>query len=178
MTDNVLNPPFVANPDNLRAGTPFVGQHTVAENAPTLQNDGWFPDVSLRDFRLRRQIDDSHADERLIDVLQQAMAQVNDELENWQCSHALLYSDLHKVPSAQLGGCSTKVLAYHRAVYSTAQAILNHRYWAVADSVGKLKANISSNRDSLIESADEYQRERWEALQQLRGEPRTLTGAL
>lgn len=179
MTTATLTPPFVASPENLRAGTAFVGQHTVsAEQNAILANDGWFPNISLRDFRLRRQIDDSHADERLIDVLQAAMAQVNAELENWQCSHALLYADLLSVPSAQLGECSTKVLAYHRAVYSTAQALLNHRYWAVSDSVGKLQANIASNRDSLIESADEYQRERWEALQQLRGEPRTLTGAL
>ena len=168
-----LKPPFVANPDTLRNGTPFVGQHNVNENELVLANDGWFPNISLRDFRLRRQIDDSHADERLIDVLQAAMAQVNAELENWQCSHALLYADLQSVPSVQLGGCSTKVLAYHRAVYSTAQALLNHRYWAVADSTGK-----AQSLESRTDSADEYQRERWEALQQLRGEPRTLTGVL
>lgn len=138
-----------------------------------LENDGWFPDIAIRDFRLRRQIDDTHADERLIDVLQAALAQVNTELTDYQCQHVNNYPSLAAVPSAQLGGCSTKVLAYTRAVYSTAQAILNHRFWTVSDTTGK-----APNRDSLTDSADEYQRERWEALQLLRGEPRTLTGAL
>lgn len=169
-----LTPPFVANPDAVRNGTPFVGQATVNGENVLLANDGWFPDVSLRDFRLRRQLDDSaHADERLLDVLQQAMAQINEELAEWQCAHALRYASLADVPSPQLGGCSTKVLAYHRAVYSTAQAILNRRYWASADSTAK-----AQDMDALAESADEHQRERWEALQLLRGEPRTLTGAL
>lgn len=170
----VLTPPFVANPDTLRVGTPFVGQHTVSESDPVLENDGWFPAVAVRDFRLRRQIDDTHASERLIDVLQAAMMQINAELTDYACKQVLLgYDTLLAVPSPQLGGCSTKVLAYHRAVYSTAQAMLNHRYWAVADTTGN-----APSRESLEASADDYQRERWEALQLLRGEPRTLTGAL
>lgn len=173
MMDDRLIPPFAVDPNTLRAGTPFVGQHSVAEHEPMIPNDGWFPDVSPRDFRLRRQLDDSHALERIVDVLQLAMARVNTELENWQCSHALLYASLHDVPSPQLGGCSTKVIHYYTAVYSTAQALLNYRFWAVADTTGK-----AFDRESLAESADELQRERFEALQNLRGEPRTLTGAL
>ncbi len=165
-----LTPPFVANPDRLRNGTPFVGQHTVNETEPTLGNDGWFPDIEVRDFRLRRQIADNHATERLVDVLQLAMAQINSEL---QCQHWLGYDSLAAMPSPELGGCSTKVLHYRTAVYSTAQAILNHRYWAVADTTGK-----AQSLESLTESADEYQRERWNALQDLRGESRTLSGAL
>jgi hypothetical protein len=171
MTD--LTPPFASDPAKRRNGTPFVGQSTVNETEPAIANDGWFPDIDMRDFRLRRQISDSHAAERLADVLQLAMAQVNTELQNWQCQHGQRYDSLAAMPSPELGGCSTKVLHYRTAVYSTAQAILNHRYWAVADTTGK-----AQSLESLTESADEYQRERWNALQDLRGESRTLSGAL
>lgn len=169
----VLTPPFVVNPERLRNGTPFVGQSTVNETEPMLANDGWFPDIYVRDFRLCQQIDDSHATERLVNVLTLAMARINAELEPWRCEHAKQYDSLADVPSPKLGECSTKTIHYRTAVYCTAHSLLNHRYWAIADTTGK-----APDRESIANAADELHRERWEALQALRGEPRTLSGAL
>ena len=179
VTEIILTPPFKADPTLVRAGSAFAGQATVSETDFTLANDGWFPDISLKDFRTRRQIDDNHASERLIDVLQWAMGQVNKELKEWHCQQVRKgYESLVQVPSALLGQCSTKVLDYLCAVYSTAQARLNHRYWAVADTVGRTVGAQGASTEALNESSDEYQRERWEALQSLRDLPRTITGAL
>lgn len=174
MVDYVLSPPFRREPDTIRNGTPFVGQSTVDDEQVVLTNDGFFPDVSLTEFRARRMIDDTHATERLVDALQAAMMQVNAELSSFAEKYmAVGFKSLAQIPAPKLGSSNTKILAYLRAVFSTAQAMLNQRYWAVSDTVGK-----KLDAAALAESADEYQRERWEALQLLRGEPRTLSGAL
>lgn len=174
--DYVLSPPFQLDRNALRNGTPFVGQSAVEDESIVIVNNGWFPDVVVRDFRQRRQIDDTHATERVIDVLQSAITQINDELASYtEAQIKLGFKALEDIPAMKLGSSNTKVLSYFRAVYSTAQAMLNYRYWAVADTVGK---NHSNNTGLLSESADEYQRERWESLQLLRGEKRTITGTL
>lgn len=174
-TCDELTPPFSVDPQQLRAGTPFVGQHAVSASGPQLlANDGWFPDIDLADFRAVRQIDDTHAHQRVVDVMRQAMSQVNHELAVWKAQHLSAgVADLATVASQQLGGKSTKVMAYCRAVYSTAQAILNHRYWGMADTVGK-----PIYREALASAADEYNRERWEAVQEITEQPRTLSGAI
>lgn len=169
-----LRPPFVADPATLRAGTPFVGQNTVAAE-PNIQNDGWFPPVSPGKFRSIRQFDNTHASEAVIDALTLAMHSVNDDAREWKIANQEAgYTSLSEFDDAE-----AKAFYYQTAVFSTAVAILNHRNWAVADSAGKNSTAANTAwRESLIESADEYQRERWEALQLLRGEPRTISGAL
>lgn len=173
--DQILPPSFAVDPAQLRLGTPFVGQQTVAASGPQLlANDGWFPDIDLADFRTVRQIDDTHSQPRVVDVMRQAMAQVNHELAIWKAQQLCAgVADLATVTSPKLGDKSTKVMAYCRAVYSTAQAILNHRYWGMADTVGK-----PIYREALASAADEYHRERWEAIQEITDQPRTLTGAI
>lgn len=175
MSCNDLTPPFAADPATLRSGTPFVGQATVAASGPqSITNDGWFPDIDLADFRTLRQIDDTHSQPRVVEVMRQAMAQVNRELSVWKARHLSAgVADLSAVASPMLGDDSTKVMAYRRAVYSAAQAILNHRYWGMADTVGK-----PIYREALASAADEYNRERWEAIQEITDQPRTLTGAI
>ena len=161
---------------DLRNGTPFVGQKAVTDRDSFVANELFYPVIDINDFRARRQLDDSHSTDRVVDALQQAIAQVNSELAEWSCAQVKRgYDTLQSVPGAQLGSCNTNILAYNRAVYSTAQAILNRRWWEVSNTT--VSAN-QATRDSLANACDDLERERWEALQQIRGEPRTLTGAL
>ncbi len=170
-----LTAPFTADPTKIRAGTPLAGQNTVgADDADVvLENDEFWPDIPVINFRQTRQIDDTHSAERVRDCLVTAMCKVNEELKQWVCHQVIRYDSLEDIPCSIVDGVSIKVRDYYTAVYATAQAILNHREWAVADTTAH-----GNHHDALIESADEYQRERWEALQRLRDEPRTLTGAL
>ncbi len=177
MTD--LTPPFAVDPARLRAGTPFVGQNTVDTTPLIVTNDGWYPDVDLSLLRRIHQIDDSVANERLQHAVTKAVISVNAELTEWQCDKVKSgYDSLADVPTPELGTLKSTEFLYLNAVYATTLAILNYRYWAVADTVGKTLGAQQASTAALSESADEYQRERWESLQLLRGEPRTLTGAL
>lgn len=174
MTD--LIPPFAADPARKRAGTPFVGQNTVDAQPLVVAND-WYPDVDLSLLRRVQQIDDSVANERLQHAVTKAIISVNAELSDWQCDKVKSgYYSFLDIPTQSLGQSKNTEFLYMNAVYATTLAILNYRYWAVADTVGKTIG--AQQTAALVESADEYQRERWESLQLLRGEPRTLTGAL
>ena len=174
-----LNPPFAVDPARKRAGTPFVGQSTVDAMPLIVVNDGWYPDIDLSLLRRIHQIDDSVANERLQHAITKSIISVNAELTDWQCEKVKAgYNSLYAVPTSELGALKSNEFLYMNAIYATTLAILNYRYWAVADTVGTTLGAQQASTAALIESADEYQRERWESLQLLRGEPRTLTGAL
>lgn len=97
--------------------------------ANVLTNDGWFPDIELAELREETRLDGTVTDTRLRSAALDAMASINAELGSWQASQvAAGCADLASVPAPQLGGKSTHVLRYRRAVYNTVRADLNEQY--------------------------------------------------
>lgn len=101
-----------------------------APGAPvTLTNDGWFPDIGLAELREETRLDGTVTDTRLRSSALDAMASCNAELRAWQAAQlANGYADLASVPAPQLGGVSTHVLRYRRAVCNQVRADLTEQY--------------------------------------------------
>jgi hypothetical protein len=95
----------------------------------TLGNDGWFPDIELAALREETRLDGTVTDTRLRAAALDAMASCNAELGSWQASQvAAGHSDLASVPAPQLGGQSTHVIRYRRAVFNLVRADLTEQY--------------------------------------------------
>jgi hypothetical protein len=138
-------------------------------DATTIGNDGWFPDIDLNELRETMRLDGTVTHERLRPATLDAMASINAELGAWQAEQrAAGHADLASVPAQQLGGISTHVLRYRRAIYNQTRADLTEQYRAYdatksgAQHAEDLEATIGESRRNV----------RW-ALNDLRGIPRT-----
>jgi hypothetical protein len=98
-------------------------------NADKLTNDGWFPDIDLRDLREAMRLDGTVTYERLRPSALDAMLSINAELGSWQAAQvATGYADLAGVPAPMLNGESAHVQRYRRAVYNLVRADLTEQY--------------------------------------------------
>ncbi|CAE6841553.1 hypothetical protein R69746_06947 [Paraburkholderia aspalathi] len=122
--------------------TAAQGTPNTAGNAATLTNDGWFPDIDLDDLREAMRLDGTVTYERIRPSTLDAMGSINAELGTWQAAQiAAGHADLESVPAPQLGGVSTQVLRYRRAVYHLVRADLTEQYRAYdSTKSGGLKA--------------------------------------
>ncbi|WP_052405987.1 head completion/stabilization protein [Paraburkholderia heleia] len=112
----------------------FIATEPTASSTPlapstTLTNDGWFPDIELAELREESRLDGTVTDTRLRSAALDAMASCNAELGSWQASQlAAGYADLDDVPAPKLGGQSTHVIRYRRAIYNLVRADLTEQY--------------------------------------------------
>lgn len=138
-------------------------------NATIVRNDGWFPDIDLKDLREAMRLDGTVTLERLRLATVDAIASINDELRAWKAGRcAQAYADLASVPADQTDGVSAHVLRYRRAVYNLTRADLTEQYRAYdvtktgANDTEVLEATICESRRNL----------RW-ALNDMLGVPRS-----
>ncbi|TKC83468.1 head completion/stabilization protein [Trinickia terrae] len=105
------------------------GVPTSPTDAATVTNNGWFPDIDLNELRDAMRLDGTVTHDRLRLAAIDAIASINDELQAWQTGQrAAGHADLASVPAPELGGVSTHVLRYRRAVYNLARADLTEQY--------------------------------------------------
>ncbi len=95
-----------------------------------LENNGFFPVISLRDFESRYQVDDSYQEDRRIDLLLQATREANRELQEKVCEWIQAgHFDLASVQTMGfVGNCDDLVAEYRNAVYACAAAKMNAVY--------------------------------------------------
>lgn len=94
-----------------------------------IENDGWFPDITLVDLRDAMRLDGTVTDARLVQAVVDAILHVNRELAQWQGQHAQAgIAALADVPATRINRESRLLAQYRRAVYSTAKADLIERY--------------------------------------------------
>ena len=149
---------------------------TAAE--PMLSNDGWFPDLNPIELRAACKLDGSVTTERFKPALQDAMLNVNTELQAWADEQRSRwgYACLADVPAPQVGGESAKVLYYRRAVMACLQADLLDTYRGMG-TLGTGKT-IDRDKDDLQLNAADYRRnQRW-AISDLLGRARTTIDLL
>ena len=105
---------------------------TLPAPSPTrgiVENDGWFPDITLAEMRDAMRLDGTVTDARLVQAVVDAILQVNRELAGWQSQHAAAgITMLADVPASKINRESRLLAQYRRAVYSTAKADLIERY--------------------------------------------------
>lgn len=150
--------------------TGLVSIHSTTPPADvTVENDGWFPDISLDATRLAERITDTITVERLKWAIINAVLTVNSDLNAWKLTQIEAGHDsLTAVPSVAIGGQSRLKQLYLRAVYSWAHADLIERY---PDYSMTLKA---ADRSAALAPAgdDHYRNARW-AVRDILGESRT-----
>lgn len=89
-------------------------------------NDLFFPPLKISDFRNQARLDGTVTTDRLKDALIEAIAAVNDELEEFkQHSTSEFFTD---IPCAKINNESVLVYRYRRAVTCLALANLYERY--------------------------------------------------
>lgn len=94
-----------------------------------IQNNGFFPDISLLDVRNTMRLDGTVTNERLKMELIEAMATVNHALKNYQKRIKEKGIDsLDDIDEEQINGESIVINRYKRAVYCLTIANLNERY--------------------------------------------------
>lgn len=108
---------------------PAAAPAPPAPTAGVIENDGWFPDITLVDMRDAMRLDGTVTDARLVIAVVDAILNVNRELAQWQGQHAQAgIATLADVPATRINRESRLLAQYRRAVYSTAKADLIERY--------------------------------------------------
>ncbi|MFP1827486.1 head completion/stabilization protein [Lonsdalea quercina] len=107
----------------------FVAPEPVPEQAETLNNTPFWPDVDLSAFRSVMRTDGTVTPPRLKQVVLTAMSEVNAELFDFrQRQQRRGYHTLADVPAEALDGKSVRLQHYQNAVFCWARAVLNERY--------------------------------------------------
>lgn len=142
-------------------------ENSQAPDDAIVTNDGFFPDLSLADFKTRMVVGDVYEADTLRHLLQLSMLEVNESLTGWRETVAA-HTQLADVPATDYSGTSSRVMHYLNAVYNRAKALLIER-----------SRDYDSTRsghdaaDKLTETADDYKRQASESISRLIGRPRT-----
>ena len=91
--------------------------HPTSAEEVTVENSGFFPDISLATVRKEYGINDRTDDDELRRITESNLIRVNTDLNDWVCQQIQLgYLDLSTVPSAVLGERSVNEINYLHAV--------------------------------------------------------------
>lgn len=134
----------------------------------TLINLSFYPNIDVAAFRTATRAQDSVTDQRVIQALQSALIDVNDELNDWKATQELAgYILIEDIPAKMYGPLSELTHLYKTAVYSSAKAQLLENY-TDADNTeqGDERAEAMGN------SADDYKQYAREAIRKIIGVPR------
>lgn len=94
-----------------------------------IENDGWWPDQSLDDFRAAMRVDSAITDDRLADMVANAMLWANRELTSWRFPvEAAGAASLADAFSTKIAGGSRLVFLYRRAVFAAVKAEADESY--------------------------------------------------
>ncbi|MBU9155073.1 head completion/stabilization protein [Burkholderia gladioli] len=149
----------------------FVATADAAPPTPeadTIENNGFFPDVSIAALRAGTKLDGTVNFDRIRAAAVDAMRSVNAELVTWRAEKAAGYDKLAAIPADRIGGDSVLVSLYLRAVYNLAHADVTERYrdFDATKSGGQEAERLEETICTARRNA------RW-ALNDLRGIPRS-----
>ncbi|MGS1048450.1 head completion/stabilization protein [Burkholderia glumae] len=149
----------------------FVATADAAPPTPeadTIENNGFFPDVSIAALRAGTKLDGTVNFDRIRAAAVDAMRSVNGELMTWRAEKAAGYDKLAVIPADRIGGDSVLVSLYLRAVYNLAHADVTERYrdFDATKSGGQEAERLEETICTARRNA------RW-ALNDLRGIPRS-----
>lgn len=131
-------------------------------------NDGFFPDINPAEFKKSMRIDAGICESTMRHQILIAIHQVNMALVEFKAAHIEVDTfTLAEVDAPDLDGKSTLVIDYQEAVYSRAKALMFETY---ADTDTTVLASTDTEQKS--NSANEYKRRSYEAIQRIAGEAR------
>lgn len=156
---------FVAAPPSNRVRTPHVSN--------VVEGDGWYPDVSISDFRDSMRLGTVITDVRARDAIIGGMLSADNALAPWRLLHeAIGITSLELVPSLLgkpivINGEGRTLHLWRRAVYAFAAADLAETHSDIsATEAGR------DRRETRAASADEHRRNATIAIRDLLGRGR------
>ncbi|PHM68273.1 head completion/stabilization protein [Xenorhabdus sp. KJ12.1] len=106
----------------------FNGNTVDYRDAP-LTNDGFWPDLNLREFQVNRKLPADLDNDMLANALLATVAEINLDLANLKSRlQAKGYQSAAVVPGISMNGSNVLVSQYKRAVYARAKADLLGEY--------------------------------------------------
>ncbi|WP_142847092.1 head completion/stabilization protein [Telmatospirillum sp. J64-1] len=145
----------------------FIPSSGTGPADQAVENDGWYPDLSVAEMRGATGLGQIFGAERVAAVIQAAMIEVNAGIAAWRAQQVA--ESLDQVPADSYGGQSAKLLLYKTGVYARARAML-------LDATRDYDSTKSGHQraDALEETVDGWLRQSSEALARLTGRPRTV----
>ncbi|WP_299379614.1 head completion/stabilization protein [uncultured Kiloniella sp.] len=141
--------------------------HNTPATDETVSNTGFYPDLSLDEFKKSMSVGNDNDVTRLTAIVTEAMIEINRSLMSWR-DGLLQYASLDLVPAIMYGETSEKVFLYKTAVFNRARALLvETRKDYDSTKSGRDKA------DQIELPADDYYRASTEALNRLIDRPRS-----
>lgn len=152
----------------------YAAENTpTAAQEPTLQNDGWFPDMEPTAVREACLLEGTITAGRLRPALLDAMLTVNRQLQDWaDAQRGLGHASLAAMPGPSIGGESARLVNYRRAVHACLQADLAEAYRIQAFTPGGTgNGKQDGVKEQLALRQDEHRRnQRW-AVADIMGKP-------
>lgn len=99
----------------------------AADDAPKeviIENDGWWPDLPLKDFQKSYVAVADFNEDLCCNHIELAIIWANKQLKAWKLERIATYDNLAAVPAEQVGGKSRLVKLYVHAVSCYAKGIL------------------------------------------------------
>lgn len=138
--------------------------------ADRLENDGWFPDLSVTALRAAGRIDGTVPPDRFRELAKAAALSVNARLREFRAGNeGAGYTSLVSVPSSRIGGESRLLVLYRRAVACLLKADVIERY-PDFDSTGSGERRAEEQEPG----ADRYRRDASWAVSDINGLTRTV----
>lgn len=98
----------------------FLPANGATSEDRTVENDGWFPDLTVADCSAGVGVASQHSTDRVAAELLSAMIETNASLAEWRAEQSA--ASLATVPAPAYGGVSEKVTLYARAVFCLVRA--------------------------------------------------------
>lgn len=142
----------------------FIAPEKAPENADIITNSGFWPEIDLGHYRRAMRQDGTVTAERLKEAALTAISEVNAELFGFKQQKLQEgVGSLQDVPAEKIGGMSSRVYFYRRAVYCQIKAEVSERYPDIdTTKSGQEKA------EPLAAMIDELRRDAQWAMQRLR----------
>lgn len=133
----------------------------------TIENDGFFPAISLNAFKSDMGVGDVFMPDRLAHLLTLSLLEINASLSSWR-ETVTEYQSLADIPATQYGGISEKILHYQNAIFNRAKALFIER----TRDYDSTKSG-HERADELTEAADDHMRQSSESIARLMDQSRT-----
>lgn len=151
----------------------FIATGTTESDA-VITNNGFFPDLSVEEFRQQMRITNTVPDDRVMVSMRNAMIETNRELTVWEAAQKNAgIETLEEVPCTHYGELTEKEHFYYFAVFNRTASELQENYRGYDSTLSGHQRS-----DQMEPTIDHYQREYRESLRQLKDQPRTTVELL
>lgn len=143
----------------------FVAAPPSPTPPAVIAGDGWWPDLTIADFKSLKRIPNTVTDARIREALLTGMIDAARQLQTWRAAQeAAGIEKLEDIEGPTFNGEKEKVILWRKAVFATAAAELADTHNDItATAAGRERTEIRAT------SADEHRRDATQAIRAIKG---------